>query len=180
MTDSPLQDEAYGFQPPREAEKARAAALRLLTTRSRSVAEMRQRLGQRFSTEAVESTVALLQEEGLLNDSEFARQWRESRERRKPRGQSLIARELQQKGVPAETISEALQDFDPYAAAHRAVARYAERQASRDRAAFDRRVSAFLGRRGFASDVIRQTLEQIREELAIDRGDPASRDFNAN
>ena len=150
-----------------DAERARGVALRLLSLRSRTVAEMRERLSQRFGSEAVERTVARLQAEGLLNDAEFARQWRDSRERRKPRSPRMIERELKDRGVAGDLISDTLEDFDSHAAAHRAAARYAARQPVSDRAAFDRRVGAFLARRGFEAAIIRQTLHQFREELGI-------------
>ena len=150
-----------------EEERARGAALRLLALRPRTVAETRQRLSQRFSRDVVERTVALLQAEGLLNDAAFAQQWRDSRERRKPRSRSMIKRELKQRGVAEDIANDALEGFDSHTAAHAAAARYAARQADNGRAIFDRRVGAFLARRGFASDVIRQTVEQLREELGI-------------
>ncbi len=150
-----------------DLERARGAALRLLTLRPRTVAEMRERLAQRFGSEAVEQTVTRLQADGLLNDADFAQQWRQSRERRKPRSRSMIERELKQRGVAEGVIEEALEDYDSSAAAHRAAARYAARQSGSGRTAFDRRVGAFLGRRGFDSSVIRQTLERLREELGV-------------
>ena len=83
---------------PAEAEKARGFAMRLLTLRPRTVSEVQHRLGQRFDRQTVERTVTRLQAEGLLNDADFASQWRESRERRKPRSQGMIERELKQRG----------------------------------------------------------------------------------
>lgn len=150
-----------------EAAQARNAALRLLTTRPRTVEEMRKRLGQRFGAWAVEQTVSRLQSEGLLNDEEFAQQWRSSRERRKPRSRGIIERELRDKGVAEDIIGGALEGYDSADAAHRATARYAARQSGSGRAVFDRRVGAFLGRRGFEPSVIRQTLQQLREELEV-------------
>lgn len=152
--------------PRTEQMQAWGAAQRLLALRARSVEEMRERLGRRFSPPVVEQTVARLLGAGILNDAEFASQLRQSRERRKPRGRNAIERELKQRGVADEIVEEALEGFDSLAAAHRAVAPYAARQARADRATFDRRVSAFLGRRGFEPDVIRQTMRQLREELA--------------
>lgn len=150
-----------------EAEKARGFAMRLLALRPRTVSEVRKGLGQRFDRQTVERTVTRLQTEGLLNDADFASQWRDSRERRKPRSQGMIERELKQRGVSEDVISEALEGFDSSAAAHRAAVRYAARQAGNDRVTFDRRVGAFLGRRGFEPSVIRQTLNRLREELDI-------------
>lgn len=149
-----------------EEAQARNAALRLLTVRSRTVEEMRNRLGQRYGASVVEQTVARLQSEGLLNDAEFAQQWRSSRERRKPRSRRMIERELREKGVEDSVISETLEGYDSADAAYRAAARYTARQSHCDRATFDRRVGSFLNRRGFEPGVIRQTIQRLREELA--------------
>ena len=151
----------------RESTRARGAALRFLTTRFRSVAEVRERLGRRFEKNIVEQTVTRLVEEGLLNDEQFAQQWRQSRERRKPRSRRMIEQELKQRGVADDVVDDAMQDFDSLDAAYRSVAKYAARQGRNDRAVFDRRVSAFLGRRGFEPSVVRETLRRLREELAV-------------
>ena len=148
-----------------EPDRARGAALRLLAVRSRTVAELRERLGQRFQSEAVEQTLASLLDEGLLNDSDFAQQWRYSRERRKPRSRSMIERELKQRGIADDIISETLEDYDSLDAAYRASVRYAARQSGNDRPTFDRRVGAFLGRRGLEAGVIRHTLQRLHKEL---------------
>lgn len=151
--------------------QASNAALRLLAIRPRTVDEMRQRLSTRFGGAAAEKTISRLQAQGLLNDAAFAQQWRNSRERRKPRSQGMIQRELRAKGVADEIISRTLEGYDSAAAAHRAAARYAARQSGAGRAVFDRRVGAFLNRRGFNGEIIRQTLERLREELQITRAD---------
>ena len=157
----------------RRTQEAQAsnAALRLLAIRPRTVNEMRQRLSTRFGNAAVEKTITLLQAQGLLNDADFAQQWRNSRERRKPRSQGMIERELRAKGVADEIISQTLEGYDSAAAAHRAAARYAARQSGGGRAVFDRRVGAFLNRRGFNGEIIRQTLERLREELQVTTAD---------
>ena len=171
MNDDPDSIPAVGSGN-RESLRARGAALRLLAAKPRSVAEMRERLGHRFAKDVVEQTVAHLVREGLLNDEQFAQQWRQSRERRKPRSRRMIAQELKQRGVADDVISDALQDFDSSDAAYRSVVKYANRQDRSNRATFDRRVSAFLGRRGFEPGIIRQTLTRLREELAV--GSPVS------
>ena len=159
--------EHHGDMGRADLARARSAALRLLALRPRTVAEMKQRLSKRFSTAAAEQTVARLEAEGLLNDLAYAQQWRESRERRNPRSSHMIAMELKQKGVSEEDVEGALQDFDSRSAAHQAALRYAARQAGKDRTAFNRRVGAYLSRRGFQSSVIRDTVRQLREELGI-------------
>ena len=151
--------------------QASNAALRLLAIRPRTVDEMRQRLSTRFGAAAAEKTIIRLQAQGLLNDAAFAQQWRNSRERRKPRSQGMIQSELRAKGVADEIISQTLEGYDSAAAAHRAAARYAARQSAGGRAVFDRRVGAFLNRRGFNGETIRQTLERLREELQITKAE---------
>ena len=150
-----------------EAAQARNAALRLLTIRPRTVAEMRERLEPRFRADTVEETLARLLSEGLLNDTEFARQWRSSRERRKPRSRRMIEQELRSKGIAEDVASDALEGYDSTGAAYRAAAKYAIRQKGASREIFNRRVSAFLERRGFEYEIIRRTLQQLRAELAV-------------
>ena len=164
VTDIPDTDVPSGR---RDANRARGAAFRLLALRPRSVAEMREKLERRFGIELAEITVSSLESDGLLDDAEFAQQWRDSRDRRNPCGRRLIENELKQRGVPAEAIETALHDFDSNDAACRAAARYAARQSGRNRATFDRKVGAFLHRRGFEYGTIRETLQQLRAELEI-------------
>ena len=102
-----------------------------------------------------------------MDDAEFAQQWRQSRERRKPRSRSMIELELKQKGVAEDVIADTLEDYDSLDAAYRSTARYAARLATADRPTFDRRVVAYLNRRGFDPSVTRQTLQRLRDELNI-------------
>ena len=150
-----------------DADRARGAALRLLALKPRTVSEIRERLGRRFDSISVEQAISRLLSEGLLNDAEYAQQWRDSRERRKPRGRRLITRELNARGIADHLIENALEGYDSMDAARRAASRYAARQSASDRVTFDRRVGAFLDRRGFEPVVIRNVLQELREELNI-------------
>ena len=158
-----------------EADRARGAALRLLALRSRTASEMRDRLGRRFEKGTVDEAVERLLSEGLLDDADFARQWRQSRERRKPRSRGMIARELKTRGVADDLIDNALEGYDSPEAARRAARRYASRQSGASRIIFDRRVGAFLARRGFEPSVIGGVLQKLREELDIDSRSDNSR-----
>ena len=155
-----------------ETERARGAALRLLALRSRTVSEIRERLGRRFDNNTVEKVVSRLLSDGLLDDADYAQQWRQSRERRKPRGPRMIAKELKARGVADDLIKDALEGYDSLEAARRAAFRYATRQSAADRTIFDRRVGAFLVRRGFETEVIRKVLQEFREELGINGSFP--------
>ena len=66
------------------------AAARFLEVRSRSVVEVRRRLGRAgYRAELVEGAIIRLTELGMLDDEAFGRAWIESRDRARPRtGQS--------------------------------------------------------------------------------------------
>ena len=146
-------------------EKAKNAALRLLAYRSRSEKEVRRRLQGRFTDEAIDRTLSDLRHQGLLDDAAFAREWREQRERFRPRGAGVIRQELRRLGVDSEVIREALSGFDTDANAYRAGSRYAAKLPVEDAAAFRRKLGGFLHRRGFEGEVVGQTVERLWREL---------------
>jgi regulatory protein len=81
------------------------AAARFLEARSRSVHEVRRRLGGAgYRTELVEGAIARMTELGMLDDEVFARAWVESRDRARPRGERAIREELRLKGIDRETV----------------------------------------------------------------------------
>ncbi len=92
-----------------DPEVVLAAALRFLEARSRSVAEVRKRLGGAgYRSELVDGAIARLTELGMLDDAAFATQWVESRDRAHPRGEHALIIELRQKGIDASTITAVL------------------------------------------------------------------------
>ncbi len=85
------------------------AAANFLAVRSRSVEETRRRLVHLgYPPGLCDEVIARLVEMRYLDDRDFARAWVESRDRAKPRGAVALRRELQLKGVPADTIAEVL------------------------------------------------------------------------
>ncbi len=145
--------------------KAKNAALRLLAYRSRSEREVRRRLQSRFTEEVIDRTLSDLRCQGLLDDAAFAREWREQREKFRPRGPGVIRQELRKLGVDTEVIREALSDFDAAANAYQAGSRYAAKLSTEDAGAFRRKLGAFLYRRGFEGEVLGQTVERLWREL---------------
>ena len=141
------------------------ASLRLLSYRARSQAEISRRLAGRFSPEVIEQVVAALEARGYLNDAAFAREWRSSRERLRPRGEALIRQELLGFGIAPDTVGAALEDFDPYSNAYRAGQKLARRLTSDDFQEFRKRLWAHLQRRGFPSGVISQVVADLWREL---------------
>jgi regulatory protein len=139
----------------RAAPDAFETALRLLSRRAHSEAELRQKLVRRGCPEdEVERAVVRARGLGGLDDAAFAGAL--ARERSRTRGPALIARELAARGVERSLVREALGALareDVLAAARRLAARAGE-------AGTDRRlVAARLQRRGFPTDVIREVLQ---------------------
>ena len=150
--------------------KARQEALRYLSYRNRSRAEVHRKLAQRYPSEVVEQVIARLVEQSYLDDVAFAMEWRRQRERRRPRGQSLLQQELQVLGVDREVIREALEGIEEadnaYQAAGTITRRFAATDSGADYARFRQKVWAFLQRRGFEHSAIRSTVERYWSELA--------------
>ena len=145
---------------------ARTAAFRLLGYRGRSDAEVRRHLSPRYDSQVIDRVITALTQQGYLDDAAFARQWRSSRERRRPRGQRLLRQELLGKGVPEETIKEALEDFDGPGNAYRAGHSLAMRLADEEFTQFRKRLWSLLQRRGFDGGIITETIRTLWQELA--------------
>ena len=87
------------------------AAARFLEVRSRSVSEVRRRLGGAgYRADLVDGAIARMTELGMLDDEAFARTWVESRDRARPRGERAIREELRTKGIDREIIGLVLEE----------------------------------------------------------------------
>ena len=85
------------------------AAARFLEVRSRSVHEVRRRLGGAgYRSDLVDGAIARMTELGMLDDETFARSWVESRDRARPRGERAIREELRLKGIEREVVDVVL------------------------------------------------------------------------
>lgn len=91
------------------AEQAKEACLRLLAVRARSRAELGTRLADKgFAEDVAEPALDRLTEVGLIDDSDFAMQWVQSRHTYSGKGRQALADELRRKGVPSEIATAAL------------------------------------------------------------------------
>jgi regulatory protein len=159
-----------------QADKALQAGMRLIEFRPRSIGELRQRLRRKeFPDPAIDYAIARLSEIGLLDDAAFSQQWVDTRRAFSPRGSLALRDELRRKGVPRDLIDAALtvdqEDAEEAAAqeaqrardlARAALRRYA---ASPDRYTFQRKLGAYLQRRGFTFATIRPILDDLWAEL---------------
>jgi regulatory protein len=136
-----------------------AAALRLLSYRPRSMAELKEKLLLKgFEAAEAEKAVTILREAGYLDDERFAALLADSRVRNKNWGPSRIVAELIRKGVPTEIIRSTVA-HDPEAEASTALAafdKWIKKTGSPcplDRKAYER-AYRFLKGRGFSTDAI--------------------------
>jgi regulatory protein len=144
-------------------EECWAYALRLLTRRSHTEAEIRARLTRKGSKpELVDETVARLAHYGLVDDKAYAEAYVRSRRTRK--GSLALRHELRRKGVTEVLSEEALLPLDE-ASEVESAASLLQRNAWRFRGAEARRnrakAFAFLARRGFAAEVALGALERL-------------------
>ncbi len=161
-----------------DVARSTEAALHFLAYRARSEQEVRDRLKRgAFSPEAIDATIMKLNEWRYLDDADFARRWVESRARGKPRGQRLLQQELRQKGIDAETSKQVIAeaDLDEVAAATELARKRLSTMAGEDPAAIKRKIGAYLARRGYGFDVVRQALEQATGE-PVDEAEAADQE----
>ena len=154
------------------AAKAYDKAVRYLSYRPRSTAEVRRALEEaEFPPEAVEAALARLAGQGYLDDAAFAAYWVENRQRFRPKGEQALRQELRRAGVDKEIIDESLDGLDSSEAAYAAAQPRANRLtvlAAEDPAAFKRKLSEFLLRRGFTYDVVRDVVARLLREIKED------------
>lgn len=166
--------EELGSQRSQEVDsvfmKARDAAFRLLSHRDRSEAEVRRRLLRSYDPEIVERVIDSLRRHRLFDDQAFAQQWREGRERHRPRAQRLVRQELLRLGVSHEVVQAALEGFDDGANAYQAGLKLARRLVATEcsEEEFRRRLWSHLQRRGFSYGQVKETADRLWDELATD------------
>jgi regulatory protein len=147
-------------------EKAHDRALRFLSYRPRSEAEVRRYLQGKAASPAVEEEVIeRLTRAKLLDDLAFARYWVENRESFRPRGLRMLRYELRQKGLSDETIAQALADLDEEEDAYRAALRRGRKLTHLDQISFRKKLGAHLLRRGFPYEVVNLAVERTWQEL---------------
>lgn len=96
-----------------ERKKVEHKALRFLSYRARSRQEMQQYLRQQeYDLALIEDVLRELEVKKLIDDRQFAKQWSEDRILYKQKGPLMIKAELQQKGLAASDIEEAMENIN--------------------------------------------------------------------
>ncbi len=150
----------------KELGRARNAAYRYLTYRSRSRVEVEQRLAEKgFAGLVVRSVLSDLERLGYINDREFACRWAANRVRLRGFGRRRIERELRNKGVSRGIIRVTLGEMFENSSEIDVARREAEKKV-RSLNRFEpevqrRRLAGFLERKGFSSDIIRVIIHDV-------------------
>ena len=144
-------------------EVAYRRALKIISYRNRSVSEVRQHLRKKqISDEIIDHVVYRLDQNGLLDDNQFANLWVENRNEFRPRSHRMLAIELRKKGIGEDIITQVLENTTAdeelaYNAAQKQVRRYR----TLDWQDFRRKLGSFLARRGFSYETVNLTVHQI-------------------
>jgi regulatory protein len=148
---------------------AREIALRQLTVRARSRAELMRALTKKHVPDEVALVVLdRLEEVGLVDDAVFARDWLAAGDRRQRSRRALLA-ELAEKGVHRDVIEEAAAELDgdrDYLVARAYAERKAVSLARVEPAARYRRLAGALSRRGFNASVVAQVVREVLNDVA--------------
>jgi regulatory protein len=153
---------------PRTPVKDRA--LRLLAVRSRSRAELRERLLRAgYHPSEIEGAIADLEDVGLIDDERFAREMA-AKDRRRGLGRRAGLASLRGKGVDralAEQITEETQADDEEARAVEVARARVGRLRNLDPPVARRRLLGFLLRRGYEGETARLAARRVLEEEGV-------------
>jgi regulatory protein len=160
-----LESVVQGLLQEDRAQRCYTAAIRSLSYRARSEAEVRLKLRQRsFEADAIERAISRLRQQGLVDDQAFAHYWKDSRQSIRPRSGMMVKRELRQKGVSAEVAQGVASEVDDDEAAFSAARKRALRLTALDWTGFQRLLGGYLRRRGFSYEVARKTVDRVWQE----------------
>ena len=154
-----------------DVEQAREKALRFLSNRPRSEWEVRQNLLKAgYGDEAIDRVLERLRGVALVDDAAFVRYWIDNRAQFKPKGEVALRQELRRKGVDREVIDTVLEESEhaeDKAAIQAAVAR-ADRYRQLPRREFAQKLGAYLARRGFDYETVREAVQAAWQAVHAD------------
>jgi len=158
-----------------QLEFARQIALRLLDSRSRSEAELWDRLTSRgVPDEICQELIGRFRDVGLVDDAAFADALTQTCVQVNRYGATRIRAELRRRGVAEDVVAEALGQVgyeEELEAALAFARRRSHRRAGLDPQVARRRLTAALARRGFQVAVVSSAVDDVLGEAAPDTDD---------
>ena len=144
---------------------AQTIALIALGRRATSRGELFALLKKRGTPEDIANAVLFrLQEQGFVNDRDFARYWVESRQRTKKVSRRIIIGELRAKGISDEIITEVTSDIsddEEFSIALDFASKKSRSLARLENEVAYRRLHSALARRGFSGSVIARVISEL-------------------
>ncbi len=150
-----------------EPDRATTRALNLLTHRSRSERELRQRLRQKgYTAPAIDETIRRVRGWGYLDDARFAEAWVEQRQASRPRSRRALASELREKGVDRDIIETTIEHakIDEVVDARMLASDKWRKEHGQPPEKRRQRTASYLARRGYSWQVARQVIEELASE----------------
>ncbi|MGB9598183.1 MAG: regulatory protein RecX [Candidatus Poribacteria bacterium] len=149
-----------------ELLKARNYVYMLLSRRMYSVKEIQDKLkGQGYTDEIIKDIILKMESYGYVNDKVFAEEWVKSRINSKPKGSSIIKRELRNKGIEEETIenvlNETMNETMQYDLALELAKKRIKSYKNDDKLSAKRKLYAYLSRHGFSYDIIKSIMDEV-------------------
>ena len=144
---------------------ANTIALNALVTRAKSKGELLAHLKKRgVEDDVAQATIFRLQENGLINDSEFAKAWTQSRHTSKKLSKRIIAGELRTRGVDQLSIDQALDEIDDESEYRTAFSLGMKKYNTMSRLEPEvqiRRIQSLLQRKGFSFPTIARVIREL-------------------
>jgi regulatory protein len=143
----------------------RSVVLDQLSRSARSRSQLEDTLAKRGLPEDTSGRVLdRFEQVGLVDDVSFARDWVQGRHEKRGISRHALAHELRERGIDAETASDALNVIDDdaeYAAATRLVSAKVGGLISLPRDKQQRRLVALLARRGYSPDLTSRVVQEF-------------------
>ena len=144
---------------------ANTIALNALVARAKSKGELLAHLKKRgVEDDGAQATIFRLQENGLINDSEFAKAWTQSRHTSKKLSKRIIAGELRTRGVDQFSIDQALDEIDDESEYRTAFSLGMKKYNTMSRLEPEvqiRRIQSLLQRKGFSFPTIARVIREL-------------------
>ncbi|MCM3782886.1 RecX family transcriptional regulator [Neobacillus mesonae] len=150
-----------------EKQRAYVQSLRFLERKARTRKEIAEKLKQKeFLASTIEEVLLRLEQEKLIDDAYFAKEWARQRISSHRKGKLWVGQELRQKGISKEHIQNALGDVSSREEWESALAagRKKWNQVKGDALEKKRKTYPFLMRRGYSSEVTRKVLGTLVSE----------------
>ena len=144
---------------------ANTIALNALVARAKSKGELLAHLKKRgIEDDVAQAPIFRLQENGLINDSEFAKAWTQSRHTSKKLSKRIIAGELRTRGVDQFSIDQALDEIDDESEYRTAFSLGMKKYNTMSRLEPEvqiRRIQSLLQRKGFSFPTIARVIREL-------------------